>query len=241
MDDGRSTVLLHGIQSSRLSWWRMAQDLTDLGWRVQALDMLGHGDRYQAGVDLTLDGLARDVMEQAPGPVDLVIGHSLGAIVALTLAQLDPGYTRAIVLEDPPGLAGSINPGEVADSIERAVSAARQDPESVIAGLISKNRNWSPIDAENAVLSRVRLDVKHATGLLRDNDPWDLSALVAECPVPLHLLAATNDTALVEPDRTELMNLLPPTRVSVIESGHSIHRDRPALWLHEVLQFVGQD
>lgn len=219
----------------------MAQDLTDLGWQVQALDTLGHGDRYQAGEDLTLNGLARDVMEQAPGPVDLVVGHSLGAIVALTLAQLDPGYTRAIVLEDPPGLAGSINPGEVADSIERAVSAARQDPESVIAGLISKNRNWSPIDAENAVLSRVRLDVEHVAGLLRDNDPWDLSALVAECPVPLHLLAATNDTALVEPDRTELMNLLPRTRVSVIESGHSIHRDRPALWLHEVLQFVGQD
>jgi len=241
MDDRRSAVLLHGVQSSRLSWWRIAQDLIDLGWQVQALDLLGHGDRRHAGGGrLTIADLARDVIQQVPGPVDLVAGHSLGAIVALTVVQLDPNYTAAIVIEEPPGLAGSLDPRDVADNIEKSVRAARADPEGAAAALLSENPFWSRVDAENAVASRVSLDVEHVAGLLR-TDRWDLQALVAGCPVHLHLLAVTNDTGLVEPDRTAVMKLLPAKRSSVIESGHSIHRDRPGLWLHEVLQFTDRN
>ncbi len=241
VDDRRSAVLLHGVQSSRLSWWRVGQDLIDLGWQVHALDLLGYGDRHCAGDgSLTIADLAYDVIQQVPGPVDLVAGHSLGSIVALTVVQLDPDYTTAIVIEEPPGLAGSLDPGDVADEIERSVCAARTDPEGAAAALLGENRFWSRVDAENAVASRVSLDVEHVARLLR-TDRWDLQALVAECPVPLHLLAATNETALVEPDRTVVMKLLPEIRTSVIESGHSIHRDRPGLWLHEVLQFANRN
>lgn len=236
--DRRSVVLLHGVQSSRLSWWRIVKDLTDLGWEVHALDMLAHGDRrYMGSVNLTVADLADDVFQQVPGPVDLVAGHSLGAIVALTVAQLRPGYTEGIVIEEPPGLAGSLDSSDVADDIERSARLADDDPEGAIATLLGENRLWSCTDAENAVESLVRLDVEHITGLLH-NDRWDLQALVAGCPVPVHLLAATDDTGLIEPDRTAVMRLLPKMRTSVIESGHSIHRDRPGLWLHEVLQFA---
>lgn len=236
--DPRSAVLLHGVQSSRLSWWRVVQDLTDLGWQVHALDMLAHGDRrYMGAANLTVADLADDVLQQVPGPVDLVAGHSLGAIVALKVAQLGPGYTKGIVIEEPPGLAGSLDPSDVADDIERSARLAHDDPEGAIAALLGGNRLWSCIDAENAVESRLRLDVEHVTGLLR-SDRWDLQALVAGCPVPVHLLAATDGTGLIEPDRTAVMRLLPQMRTSVIESGHSIHRDRPGLWLHEVLRFA---
>jgi pimeloyl-ACP methyl ester carboxylesterase len=92
----RSIVLLHGVVSSRLSWWRLKQDLQDLGWQVQAVDMLGHGSRQTAdAVRLTIADLARDVLAQVPERVDLLVGHSLGAIVALTLARLEPGYCTA--------------------------------------------------------------------------------------------------------------------------------------------------
>ena len=41
----RSIVLLHGVVSSQLTWWRLKVDLEDLGWQVHAVDMLvtGHG------------------------------------------------------------------------------------------------------------------------------------------------------------------------------------------------------
>ena len=47
----RSIVLLHGVVSSQLTWWRLKLDLENLGWQVHAVDMLGHGSRHAAGPD----------------------------------------------------------------------------------------------------------------------------------------------------------------------------------------------
>jgi pimeloyl-ACP methyl ester carboxylesterase len=234
----RSVVLLHGVQSSQLTWWRVQQDLQDLGWRVHVVDLLGHGSQHAAGpADLTIEELARDVLAQLPGPVDVLAGHSLGSIVALTLAGLAPSYGRLLVIEDPPGLAGSLRLGEVADGVQESVRVARADPVGTVTALLAENPVWSRRDAENSVQNRRVLDVDRVTRLLRTNR-WDLQALVASCPVPVKLLAATEDSALTDPDRSVLISRLPADQVAVLASGHTIHRERPALWLHHVLRFA---
>jgi pimeloyl-ACP methyl ester carboxylesterase len=234
----RSIVLLHGVQSSRLSWWRLKQDLQDLEWQVQAVDMLGHGSRHSAdNASLTIDDLARDVLAQAPGPVDVLVGHSLGAIVALTLTRLEPGHCSRVVIEDPPGLAGRLDLGEAADGVEESVRTARADPAGTVQTVLEENPVWSLVDAQNAVKNRQMLDVVRVTQLLRTSH-WDLQVLVHECPVPVQLLAATQNTTLTDPDRAALISRLPAEHIAVIESGHTIHRERPALWLHHVLRFA---
>lgn len=201
--------------------------------------MLGHGSRHDAGPGtLTVEDLARDVLAQVSGPVSVVAGHSLGSIVALTLAGLAPEFCDRVVIEDPPGLAGSLDVGGVADSVDAGVRAARSDPTGTAEALLEENPGWSRRDAENSVRNRLMLDVVRVTHLLRTGQ-WDLQALVRECAVPVQLLAATSDSALVDPDRSALMSRLPGDQVAVIESGHTIHRDRPALWLHHVLRFAG--
>ena len=50
-----------------------------------------------AGLTSSVDVLAKDVLAQLAGPVDLVVGHSLGAIVALTVANR-PGLWLTEVL-----------------------------------------------------------------------------------------------------------------------------------------------
>ena len=234
----RSILLLHGVQSSRLTWWRLQQDLADLGWQVHAIDLLGHGSQHAAGPnELTIKDLAQDVLAQLPGPVDVLAGHSLGSIVALSLAGLAPGYCGRVVIEDPPGLAGSLGLGDVAAGVEESVRVARADPAGTVAALLQQNPVWSQRDAENSVKNRLVLDVDRVTRLLRTNR-WDLQALVAACPVPVQLLAATEDSALTDPDRAVLMDRLPADQVAVITSGHTIHRERPGLWLHHVLRFA---
>ena len=233
-----SILLLHGVQSSQLTWWRLKQDLQDLGWQVHAVDMLGHGSRHAAGPDqLTIDDLVQDVLAQIPGPVNVLAGHSLGSIVALTLVGLAPGYCDCVVVEDPPGLGGSLDLRGVADEVEEFVRVARADPTGTVVALLEENPMWSRLDAENSVKNRLMLDVVRVAGLLRTNR-WNLQALVQDCPVPVQLLAATNDSALTDPDRSVLMNRLPADHIAVLESGHSIHRERPALWLHHVLKFA---
>ena len=233
----RSIVLLHGVVSSQLTWWRLKLDLQDLGWQVHTVDMLGHGSRHAAGPgELTIDDLARDVLAQVPGPVNVLAGHSLGSIVAMTLVGLAPEYCDRVVVEDPPG-GGSLDPYDIADSVEEFVRVARADPAGAVVALLEENPTWSRRDAENSVKNRLMLDVVRVARLLR-TDRWNLQALVQDCPVPVQLLAATEDSALTDPDRSVLMHRLPADHIAVLESGHTIHRERPALWLHHVLRFA---
>jgi pimeloyl-ACP methyl ester carboxylesterase len=234
----RFIVLLHGVVSSQLTWWRLKLDLEDLGWQVHAVDMLGHGSRHAAGPDeLTIDDLAQDVLAQIPGPVNVLAGHSLGSIVAMTLVGLAPEYCDRVVVEDPPGLGGSLDPRNVADGVEEFVRVARADPAGTVGALLEENPMWSRLDAENSVKNRLMLDVVRVARLLRTNR-WNLQALVQDCPVPVQLLAATDDSALTDPDRSVLMKRLPADHIAILESGHTIHRERPALWLHHVLRFA---
>jgi pimeloyl-ACP methyl ester carboxylesterase len=169
--------------------------------------------------------------------VNVLAGHSLGSIVAMTLVGLAPEYCDRVVIEDPPGLGGSLDLRDVADSVEEDVRLARADPAGTVVALLEENPMWSRLDAENSVKNRLMLDVVRVARLLRTNR-WNLQALVQDCPVPVQLLAATDDSALTDPDRSVLMNWLPADHIAVLESGHTIHRERPALWLHQVLRFA---
>jgi pimeloyl-ACP methyl ester carboxylesterase len=234
----RSIVLLHGVVSSQLTWWRLKLDLQDLGWQVHAVDMLGHGSRHAAGPgELSIDDLAQDILAQIPGPVNVLAGHSLGSIVAMTLIGLAPEFCDRVVVEDPPSLGGSLDPRDVADDVEEFVRVARADPARTVLALLEENPTWSRRDAENSVKNRLILDVPRVARLLRTNR-WNLQTLVQDCPVPVLLLAATDDSALTDPDRSVLMNRLPADHIAVLQSGHTIHRERPALWLHHVLRFA---
>jgi pimeloyl-ACP methyl ester carboxylesterase len=142
--DKRSILLLHGVQSSQLTWWRLKQDLHDLGWQVHTVDMMGHGSRRAAGPgELTINDLVQDVLAQIPGPVNVLAGHSLGSIVALTLVGLAQEYCDRVVVEDPPGLAGSLDPRDVADSMEESVRVTRADPAGTVVALLEENPMWS--------------------------------------------------------------------------------------------------
>ena len=236
--ENQSILLLHGVLSSQLTWWRLKEDLQDLGWRVQVADLLGHGSRNAAGSgDVTVEDMAQDVLAQVPGPVDVLAGHSLGSVVALTLVGLKQDFCDRVVIEDPPGLAGSLQLVDAAAGVEESVRVAQADPAGTVLALLEENPVWSRRDAEYSVQNRLKLDVERIARFLRTKR-WDLQALVQGCPVPVQLLAATQGTTLNDPDRSVLMDRLPAEHVAVIESGHIIHRERPGLWLHHVLRFA---
>jgi pimeloyl-ACP methyl ester carboxylesterase len=91
--------------------------LVERGYRVVNVDLRGHGgtgwaDSYRA-VDFAGD-VAELIRELDSGPV-VVVGHSLGGLVAATLASEDPELVKALFLEDPPLFGGD---EEVRNSIE---------------------------------------------------------------------------------------------------------------------------
>lgn len=232
----RSVLLIHGMSSSRGTWWRVGSELEARGWDVGSVDLAGHGGR-SIGATRSVTALAEDVVAQHPVGATLVVGHSLGAIVALELVAAVPEYARGALLEDPPGLGRKGVAGAIAGDVGREVTRARTDPAGAIASLLWGHPSWSRRDARSVLEGRLLTDPQ--MGQLSPGDiAWDLPALVSACPVPVALVAALGGySALVDPDRSELLRLLPPERVTEIPGGHHVHLDEPARWVDAVDAF----
>lgn len=95
-------LCLHGISNSRDTWQETVIHLQDR-FRVWTLDFRGHGhsdraESYLVG-DYASDAAA--VLRIINRPT-IVVGHSLGGIVAVSLAQQPHPLVKAVFLEDPP-------------------------------------------------------------------------------------------------------------------------------------------
>lgn len=102
--NGPVLLLLHGVTRGWRDWEVLLPELTK-EWRVIAFDHRGHG-----GSDRAADGyrvidyaahVAEIVRTEFPRPL-VVLGHSLGAMVALHLAAECPEILVGAALEDPP-------------------------------------------------------------------------------------------------------------------------------------------
>lgn len=101
--DGEPVLFLHGVSSSSLTYDWLPAELTE-GRRIVTADFRGHGaSGWRAGTytlpNYTEDAIA--VLEQIIGRPAVVVGFSLGATVAWTLAQARPDLVRAVFLEEP--------------------------------------------------------------------------------------------------------------------------------------------
>jgi len=78
--------------------------------RVVTIDLPGHGESAPL-VECTIEALAAQVAARAQslglGP-SVVVGHSLGAMIALALTQEAPDLVRAVVMVDPPPLRNEV-------------------------------------------------------------------------------------------------------------------------------------
>jgi pimeloyl-ACP methyl ester carboxylesterase len=99
MGRGPTVVLVHGLGSDAKHWLPMARDLAR-DHRVVLVELPGHGLAPMA-TPFTLEqatlALDRAIAEQSHDPVVLV-GHSVGGLVAAAEALRSPARVRALVL-----------------------------------------------------------------------------------------------------------------------------------------------
>jgi pimeloyl-ACP methyl ester carboxylesterase len=246
---GPRAVLVHGVTAWSNTWWRIGPGLAERGWDVLAVDLRGHGDSPSGRDGLTLDDLGGDLIETVgPGPLDLLIGHSLGALSILAAVRGSPQLARRVVLEEPPGIA-SVDRPLLAALIEDDLRRAQVDREGFIAGLLEQNPRWHTRDAIEAAEGVLRCDgaavVRAVAGLELD---WDLVELAGALHVPSLVILASDvgvklgsdagGSALNGRDRTRFLAALDGARAVVIDGGHSIYRSEPERWLDEVTAFA---
>jgi pimeloyl-ACP methyl ester carboxylesterase len=232
-------VLLHGVMSTASTWWRIGPALAVRDWRVVALDLPGHGAWPRSERPLDLDILVQGIADQLPEPVDLVVGHSLGAAVSVVLAGRRPEVARALVLEDPPGSLGD-DRAAFAAGIAADARMVRSDREQLVRRERQANPSWAPEDVEHSVDGIAAADAPSIVAGFHGGLEWDMPAMLAAVKVPVLLLAAGQPerSALQEPDREAVRAQLPPNRFVVLDGGHCLHRDLPDRWLAAVTGFA---
>jgi len=177
-------LLVHGVTSNALIWWRVGPALAAAGYRVTALDMPGHGrqprtDRWSTRFVDTAGELAQFIRAAGltglkategtvPAPALSVVGHSWGAMVAahLPAVGLAPGR---LVLIDPPVLtharmvALTEQPTErTYDTIEAATTAVRL-----------ANPGWTDGDVAAKARALTEFNPDLVLAVLRGNGDWD--------------------------------------------------------------------
>jgi pimeloyl-ACP methyl ester carboxylesterase len=226
-------VLVHGVTSSSRTWWRVGPALAGRGFRVLAVDLRGHGASPRTVAGLSLAALADDVAETVgDDPVELLVGHSLGALVALELIGRRPGFARRLVVEDPPG-PNSIDWTALAAGIEADTGRAHTDPAALRREMEAANPTWPPGEAERRLADLADCDGRAVAGALRGGVPFDLAALLAAADLPTLLLLGeealgSNLTGL---DRKAAVEALHDGAARVLPAGHSLHREALDPWL----------
>lgn len=102
-------LIVHGLGEHSGRYAHLARRLNEAGYSVWALDHRGHGcsdgrrgdcrSVEQLAEDLHL--LVEETCQRSPGPARVLLGHSLGGLVALVYASLHPESIRAVAVSSP--------------------------------------------------------------------------------------------------------------------------------------------
>lgn len=252
-DDGPPLVLLHGVTGRWQSWLPVMPDLA-LHWRLFALDLRGHGRSGHAAGAYRIDDYAGDVLALLRGPIGepaVLVGHSLGAIIAIAVAAAAPETVRAVVLEDPPlaafrheslrdrpehgpftAMRDLVRAGLPAD--ELAAALADLQPERDAAAL----RTWA------TALQHLDPDVLTLIIEDRAKEGYDLDGCLGRMTSPTLLLQGNPALggALADVDATRAAGLLPHgLHIRLPDVGHGIHAvdgGQPAAFCRIVHDFL---
>jgi len=123
--EGRTIVLLHGFGGAATNWTLVAPSLLTLG-RVVVPDLPGHGGSSAfAAAPETLDPFADRVAALLDGPA-LIVGHSLGGVVALRLASRRPELVSGLVLAGCAGISSATRASERALTLVSIVKPGKR-------------------------------------------------------------------------------------------------------------------
>jgi len=105
--NGRTILLLHGKNFSGYYWERVIRLLASQGFHVVAPDEIGFGVSSRPDIHYSFFQMAANtkaLLDQLRIARVVVVGHSMGGMLATRFTLMYPGAVEKLVLEDPIGL-----------------------------------------------------------------------------------------------------------------------------------------
>ncbi|KMQ69439.1 alpha/beta hydrolase [Chryseobacterium sp. FH2] len=106
--NGKIMMLLHGKNFNGAYWKKTAQDLSDKGFRVIIPDQIGFGksskpQSYQFSFSQLAEN-TKAILDELKVDKAIILGHSMGGMVATRFTLLYPEKVQKLILENPIGL-----------------------------------------------------------------------------------------------------------------------------------------
>ena len=242
--EGPPILLLHGFGGAAWNFTELAPLLA--GRRLLIPDLPGHGGSEPLPAP-TIAGFADAVAALLDEPAG-VLGHSMGGVVALRLAERRPDLVRAVVLAAPAGissssrlalfsigLAGIVQPGRKVARFADRIAASRRLKRLVFGAIEVANPDALSAGAVHGVLRGPRLhtDALGAGLALARDDPRQSLDRV-RCPVLV--LFGGRDRQVPLADGFEYARRLrAPLRV-IADCGHLLIGERPDVCARAALE-----
>jgi pimeloyl-ACP methyl ester carboxylesterase len=106
--NGKTIMLLHGKNFNGAYWEKTAKDLSDKGFRVIIPDQIGFGKSSKPkSYQFSFSQLAENtkaILDKLGIDKTIVLGHSMGGMVASRFTLLYPEKVQKLILENPIGL-----------------------------------------------------------------------------------------------------------------------------------------
>ena len=239
---GVPLVMIHGITSSGNDFDHVATRLTDI-CNPLTIDLRGHGgsDKPRKGYHYTdyVSDLS-EVIRRLGLVQPIVLGHSLGGIIAMYWAAANPRIARGIIIEDSPLRSGD----DFRDAFEGWLYLNDLPEEKLREWYASHHPKMSAdtLDYRTHAMMATRREAiteLYATSMAKDGlDASDTLGNIIE-PV-LYLHGETDHGSMVHPeDLADLPSKIRNLRVrGVYGAGHSPHRSHSNEWLHHVRKFI---
>jgi pimeloyl-ACP methyl ester carboxylesterase len=228
---GEPLIFIHGWLGSWRYWWPSMQELS-MRHRTFAFDLWGFGDSSKAADKYSFEAyveMVKDFVDKLGivAPVTLV-GHALGAAVALRFALLNPERVKRLVAVALPVHGETIN--------ERLTSV---DSQTFLSKVLGKAGSHPEVETETRKTDPVALN-SVAAQLTQRNFAEDLD----KCPVPLLLVYGSQDP-VVQPPSGDYYHLQRPgnrrATVSLDTCNHFPMLEQTAKFNRLLLDFIHAD
>jgi len=223
-----AVMLVHGW-CENADYWHAQFDALKSRYTVVALDLAGHGASGANRTDWSIANYAADVAtiaRQIPNPHLVLVGHSMGADVALAAAPSIGARVIGVIAVDALRSVGM--PPLTAGEIEAKVAPFRADFVGATRALVSDQLFEK--GADPLLVQKVAYDMSLRSGAvavptLEKLLAFDLAAVLPSVHVPVYAI----NSDLAPTDAARIRKSLPDFTLDVLpHSGHFLMLEAPA-------------
>ncbi len=240
---GAPLVILHGLFGSSDNWQSQAKKLAEF-YTVYLVDLRNHGHSFWSPAH-TYELMAEDIhclFEELNLKKIILLGHSMGAKVAMTFAQQHPNLLDKLIL------------------VDMGVKEYPMHHQHILAGIHGlnlatyKTRGEAEIDLEKYVENQVvrQFLLKNLYWKSKGELAWRMNVSVLEknmceilSAIPKQVVLTTTlfirgelSNYILDDDIPEIENVFPDSEFeTILGAGHWVHAEAQEEFIHVVLGF----